>query len=92
MFSRVGFVPWITALPKATIASSKFSIRFVLRFHGFLVLRHRRGFVVAGRPMGGGGKPEGEGGDDKKNARICEWEYSPESLRSVWSPDYTALR
>jgi hypothetical protein len=26
----------------------------MLRFHGFLVLRHRRGFVVAGRPMGGG--------------------------------------
>jgi hypothetical protein len=44
----------------------------VLRFHGFLVLRRRRGFVVAGRPMGGGGKPDGEGGDDKEDSRIRE--------------------
>jgi hypothetical protein len=45
----------------------------VLRFHRPLVLHRHCGFVVPGRTMGGGGKPDGEGGEDKKNARTCQW-------------------
>jgi hypothetical protein len=45
----------------------------VLRFHHFLALRRRRGFMMTGRPIGAGGKYDGEGGDNKKNSRICEW-------------------
>ena len=72
MFFRVGFVSMDHGFAQGEHRFLEIPHPLVLRFHGIFVPRRRSGIGVDGRPMGGGGKPDGEGGDDKKNARICE--------------------
>ena len=84
LFPRTGFVPVDHGFSQGDHRRPEIPHPLVLRFHRFLVVRRRSGFVVAGRPMGGRGKPDGEGGGDKKNARICEWDgHQKASVRYV---------
>jgi hypothetical protein len=79
MFPGVGFIPMDHCFAKGDHRLLEIPHPSVLRFHGCFVLHRHSHFVVAGRPVGCGGIPDGKGGDDKKNARIGEWNVHREA-------------
>jgi len=58
MFPRAGFVSMDHGFAQGGHRRHEIPHPLVLRFHRVLVMRRRRGFVVAGRPVGGGGEPD----------------------------------
>jgi hypothetical protein len=84
MFPRGGFVSIDDGFAQGDHRRPEFPHTFVLRFHRLLVMRRRRGSMMIGSPMDGGGEADGERCDDKKNARICEWDiHRASSVRFV---------
>jgi hypothetical protein len=75
LFPRAGFVPVDHGFSQGDHRRPEIPHPLVLRFHGFLVVRHRRGFVVAN------GGTDGE--EATKVIRLNMRGVSPENFRVV---------